>query len=58
MSKKLTAEEIDEYSKDPYQAFDICSVCSEVELEGEMNSVSEESFDQICNDCKKKVNNF
>ena len=54
MGKKLTVEEIDEHSKDLYQAFDICSKCDEVELEGKMNSVSDESDELICNECKNK----
>lgn len=57
MGKKLTIEEIEEHSKNIYQAFDICSVCSEVELEGGMTSVSEESDDLICDECKEKQKN-
>ena len=51
MGKKLTEEEIKEYSKDQNQGFDICSVCGEVELRGPMKEVSAESFHLICDEC-------
>lgn len=55
MGKKLTIEEIDEHSKNMYQAFDVCSACNEVELDGGMTHISEESDNLICDECKKKT---
>jgi len=53
--KKLTEEQIDKaIGEDPFVGFDICSVCNEVQEYGTMSDITEESFDLICEDCRKK----
>jgi len=56
MGKKLTSSEINSLVKEnpTTQMFDVCILCQETEEYGEMNSTEkEDSFDVICDECKK-----